>query len=59
MKMRPNASNLYFAFRFGISATTGGQVFSRWIEAMDVRLAFLITWPDRESLQKKKHAILL
>ena len=50
MKMRLNASNFDLAFRFGISATTVGRVFSRWIEAMDVRLAFLVTWPDRESL---------
>ena len=50
MKMRLNASNFDLAFRFGISATTVGRVFSRWIEAMDVRLAFLVTWPDHESL---------
>ena len=50
MKMQLNASNFDLAFRFGISATTVGQVFSRWIEAIDVRLAFLVTWPDGESL---------
>ena len=43
MKMRLNTNNFDLAFRFGISATTVGRVFSRWIEAMDVRLAFLVT----------------
>jgi len=52
MKMWLNASNFDLAFRFGISATTVGRVFSRWIQAMDARLAFLLTWPDCESLQK-------
>ena len=52
MKMRLDASTFDLAFRFGVSATTASRVFSRWIEAMDVRLAFLVTWPDRESLQR-------
>ena len=52
MKMRLNASNYDLGFRFGISTTTVGRVFCRWIEAMDARLSFLVTWPDRESLRK-------
>ena len=32
MKMRLNVSNFDLAFRFGISATAVGRVFSRWIE---------------------------
>ena len=31
---------------------TVSRVFAKWIEAMDIRLSFLITWPDRESKQK-------
>ena len=52
MKIRLNVSNFDLAFRFGISATTVGRVFGRWIEVMEARLSFLITWPDRESLRK-------
>ena len=52
MKLRLNVSNYDLGFRFGISESTVSRVLLRWIEAMDVRLSFLITWPDRESLQK-------
>ena len=52
MKMRLNVSNYDLGFRFGVSASTVSRVFSKWIEAMDIRLSFLITWPDRESLRK-------
>ncbi len=52
MKLRLNSSNYDLGFRFGISESTVSRVFARWIEAMDVRLSFLIMWPDRESLQK-------
>lgn len=34
------ASNLDIAFRFGISATTVDQEFTRWIEAMDAQSHF-------------------
>ena len=34
------------AFRFGISESTVGRIFARWIKAMDIRLSFLIAWPD-------------
>ena len=39
-------------FRFEICESTVSCVFLRWIEAMDVRMSFLIIWPDRECLQK-------
>ena len=32
--------------------STVSRVFSKWIEAMDICLYFLITWPDRENLRK-------
>ena len=51
MKMRLNVSNFDLAFRFGISATTVGRVLTRWIETMDARLSFLVTWPNRENLR--------
>ena len=52
MKLWLNFSNYDLACRFGISEATVNRVFSRWIEAMDIRLSFLISWPDWESLWK-------
>ena len=52
MKLRLNSSNYDLGFRFGISESTVSRVFARWIEAMDIRLSFLILWPDRAVLQK-------
>ena len=45
MKLRLHASNYDLAFQFGISESTVSRVFVKWIEAMDTRLSFLITWP--------------
>ena len=39
-------------FRFGVSESTVSRAIAKWIKAMDIRLSFLITWPDRESIQK-------
>ena len=52
MKLRLNVANFILGFRFGINKSTVGRAFTKWIEAMDIRLSFLITWPDRESIQK-------
>ena len=52
MKLRLNASNYDLGFRFGVSESTVSRAFAKWIEAMDIRLSSLITWPDRESIQK-------
>ena len=52
MKLCLNSSNYDLGFRFGVSESTVGRVFARWIEAMDIRLSFLILWPDRAVLQK-------
>ena len=52
MKLRLNSSNYDLAFRFGISESTVGRIFARWIEAMDIRLSFLIAWPDQADLHK-------
>jgi len=52
MKLRLNASNYDLGFRFGVSESTVSRVFTKWIEAMDIQLSFLITWPDRESIRK-------
>ena len=50
--MRLNAANSDLAFRFGFNATTVSRILSRWNEALNVQLAFIVTWPDRESLKK-------
>ena len=52
MKLRLNSSNYDLAFRFGISESTVGRIFARWVEAMDIRLFFLIVWPDQADLHK-------
>lgn len=52
MKLRLNLSNYDLAFRFAVSESTVGRVFSKWIAAMDGRLSLLMKWPDRECLQK-------
>ena len=51
MNLRLGLSNYDLAFRFSISESTVGRVFSKWISAMDIRLSPLIKWPDHESLQ--------
>ena len=28
------------------------RVFSKWIEAVDIRMSFLITWPERKCIRK-------
>ena len=50
MKLRLNVSNYDLAFRFGISRSSVCRVSSKWIEAMDIRLPFLILWPDRKTM---------
>ena len=52
MKLRLNASNYDLGFRFGVSESTVCRIFMKWIEAMDIRLSFLIMWPDRESIRR-------
>ena len=42
MKLQLNASNYDLGFRFGINASTVSRLFSKWVEAMNVRLSFLI-----------------
>ena len=48
MELRFHANNADLAFRFGISKATISRVFLKWIRVMDVRLKFLIMWPERE-----------
>ena len=52
MKLRLSLSNYDLGFRVGVSECTVSRVFSKWIEAMDIRMSFLITWPERECIRK-------
>ncbi|CAH3181601.1 unnamed protein product [Porites lobata] len=55
---RPPFDETYFAnddekdlaYRFGISLPTVSRIFLAWMVVLDVRLAPLIKWPDREDL---------
>ena len=38
------------AYRFVVSVTTVSRIFSYWLVVMDVRLKFMISWPEREQL---------
>ena len=52
IKLRLDLPYKDLAYRFGLSLTTVSRIFSKWLSIMDVRLKFLIIWPDRESLRK-------
>ena len=39
------------AARFRISVSTCGRIFNKWIDYLDVQLAFLVQWSDRECVQ--------
>lgn len=51
MKLRLNLSNFDLGFRFCIHVTTVGRILTKWLQLMDIRLAMLIQWPDRERIQ--------
>lgn len=50
MKLKQDIPLKDLAFRFGVSLSTVSRVFSCWMIALDVRLAPLVSWPDREDL---------
>jgi len=50
MKLKLNMPMQDLAYRFGISIATVSRTFSAWMVVLDARLAFLITWPEREDL---------
>ena len=52
MRMRLNLPLQDLAFRFNISLATASRIFEKWIDAMQVRLQFLIMWPEREELRR-------
>ena len=50
MKLKLNMPMHDLAYRFGISLPTVSRIFLAWMVVLDVRLAPLIKWPDREDL---------
>ena len=53
MKLRLNLSNYDLGFRFGISLSTVGRVFRKWIFVMNSRLGTtLVKWPSRDAIQR-------
>ncbi|XP_067033663.1 uncharacterized protein [Acropora muricata] len=50
IKLRLNVPLQDLAYRFMVSVTTVSRIFSYWMVVMDVRLKFMISWPEREQL---------
>ena len=50
IKLRLNVPLQDLAYRFVVSFTTVSRIFSYWMVVMDVRLKFMISWPEREQL---------
>ena len=50
IKLRLNVPLQDLAYRFVVSVTTVSRIFSYWMVVMDVRLKFMISWPEREQL---------
>ena len=50
IKLRLNVPVQDLAYRFVVSVTTVSRIFSFWMVVMDVRLKFMISWPEREQL---------
>lgn len=47
----------YLAYGFKVSVSTASRISSRWIDVMQVRLDFLIRWPECEELRKTMHLV--
>ena len=52
IKLRLNVPLQDLAYRFVVSVTTVSRIFSFWMVVMDVRLKFMISWPEREQLRQ-------
>ena len=50
MKLKLNMPMQDLAYRFGISLPTVSRIFLAWMVVLDVQLAPLIRWPEREDL---------
>ena len=52
IKLRLNVPQQDIAYRFNVSRSVVSRVFSAWLIVMDIRLSPLISWPDREDLNR-------
>ena len=52
LKLRTNAPNEGLAYHFGVCQGTVSKIILKWLKLADTRLAGLIHWPHRDSLQK-------
>ena len=50
IKLKLDAPHQDLSYRFNASLSTVSRIFSAWMVALDVRLAPLINWPEREDL---------
>ncbi|CAH3118147.1 unnamed protein product [Pocillopora meandrina] len=50
IKLKLDAPHQDLSYRFNVSLSTVSRIFSSWMVALDVRLAPLINWPEREDL---------
>ena len=51
-KLRTCAPNEGLAYQFGVSEATMSRIILKWLKLTNTRLAGLIHWPDRDTLQK-------
>ena len=51
VKLRLNSPFQDLAYRWGISISTITRMFHKWIDAMSVRMKFIIKWPTKDVLQ--------
>ena len=52
MKLRLNLGFEDIGYRFSVFKLTVCRIFKQWIDYMNIRLKFLIHWPDRETIWK-------
>ena len=50
IKLKLDAQHQDLSYRFNVSLSTVSRIFSAWMVALDVRLAPLINWLEREDL---------
>ena len=50
IKLKLDTPHQDFSYRFNVSLSTVSRIFSAWMVVLDVQLAPLINWPEREDL---------
>ena len=57
IRLRFNFALQDLAYRFNVSVSTASRVFYKWLDVMDVRLKFLIRWPEKCEIKETMPAI--